>query len=45
MINDLLTTIKIKPLGDLIVKYMKTVYNLSTFNKNLFILTKTKDKK
>ncbi len=40
MINDLFNTIKIKPLGDLIVKYMKKVYNLSPFNQTPVISVK-----
>lgn len=40
MINDLFNTIKIKPLGDLIVKFINKVYNLSPFNRTQVIFTK-----
>ena len=42
MINDLFNTLKLKFLGDFIVKTMKTTYNFSPLNKDKIILEEDK---
>jgi len=42
MINDLFTTLRLKIVGDLIVKTMKSTYNLSPLNKDKIVLEKNK---
>jgi hypothetical protein len=42
MINDLFTTLRLKFIGNLIVKTMKSTYNFSPLNKYKIILEKKK---
>ena len=42
MINDLFTTLRLKFVGNLIVKTMKSTYNFSPLNKDKIVLEKKK---